>query len=155
VGENLPAHRPHPSPALFGRSIRRRLDRILGALKVMRLARYAWRRPAAAPVNSLSTSAPPRDMMSRAGNVDNLKAIFRDTNAGSEAVIKGAALEGKVDEVAKNAAVLVPGRWQLMSNGVAKLLGAVTILLAMGNSWRSRASAVGCTGTGWSCAASR
>jgi Mce-associated membrane protein len=56
------------------------------------------------------TSGPLRDMMSQAGNVDNLKAIFRDTNASSEAVINGAALEGKVDEVAKNAAVLVSVR---------------------------------------------
>lgn len=55
------------------------------------------------------TSGPLRDMMSQAGNVDNLKAIFRDTNASSEAVISGAALE-KVDEIAKNAAVLVAVR---------------------------------------------
>ena len=57
-----------------------------------------------------STSGPLRDMMSQGNNVDNLKAIFRDTNASSEAVINGAALEGKVDEVAKNAAVLVSVR---------------------------------------------
>ncbi len=56
------------------------------------------------------TSGPLRDMMSQSNNVDNLKAIFRDTNASSEAVINGAALEGKVDEVAKNAAVLVSVR---------------------------------------------
>jgi Mce-associated membrane protein len=55
------------------------------------------------------TSGPLRDMMSQAGNVDNLKAIFRDTNASSEAVINGAALE-KIDEVSKNAAVLVSVR---------------------------------------------
>jgi Mce-associated membrane protein len=55
------------------------------------------------------TSGPLRDMMSQAGNVDNLKAIFRDTQASSEAVINGAALE-KVDDVAKNAAVLVSVR---------------------------------------------
>jgi Mce-associated membrane protein len=55
------------------------------------------------------TSGPLRDMMSQAGNVDNLKAIFRDTQASSEAVINGAALE-KVDEVANNAAVLVSVR---------------------------------------------
>ncbi|MGV9802037.1 mammalian cell entry protein [Mycobacterium sp. NPDC003449] len=52
------------------------------------------------------TSGPLRDMMSQAGNVDNLKALFRDTNASSEAVVNGAALE-KVDEIAKNASVLV------------------------------------------------
>ena len=55
------------------------------------------------------TSGPLHDMMSQANNVDNLKAIFRDTNASSEAVINGAALE-KVDDVAKNAAVLVSVR---------------------------------------------
>ena len=56
------------------------------------------------------TSGPLRDMMSQPSNVDNLKAMFRDTNASSEAVINGAALEGKIDEVAKNAAVLVSVR---------------------------------------------
>ena len=56
------------------------------------------------------TSGPLRDMMSQGNNVDNLKAIFRDTNASSEAVINGAALEGKIDEVARNAAVLVSVR---------------------------------------------
>jgi Mce-associated membrane protein len=55
------------------------------------------------------TSGPLRDMMSQAGNVDNLKAIFRDTNASSETVVSGAALE-KVDEIAKNASVLVSVR---------------------------------------------
>jgi Mce-associated membrane protein len=55
------------------------------------------------------TSGPLRDMMSQGNNVDNLKAIFRDTNASSEAVINGAALE-KVDETADNAAVLVSVR---------------------------------------------
>ncbi len=55
------------------------------------------------------TSGPLRDMMSQAGNVDNLKAIFRDTQASSEAVINGAALE-KIDEVANNASVLVSVR---------------------------------------------
>lgn len=55
------------------------------------------------------TSGPLRDMLSQEGNVDNLKAIFRDTNASSEAVINGAALES-VDEIAKNAAVLVSVR---------------------------------------------
>jgi Mce-associated membrane protein len=55
------------------------------------------------------TSGPLRDMMSQGNNVDNLKAIFRDTNANSEAVVNGAALE-KVDDIAKNAAVLVSVR---------------------------------------------
>jgi len=55
------------------------------------------------------TSGPLRDMMSQPGNIDNLKAIFRDTNASSEAVINGAALE-RIDETAKNAAVLVSVR---------------------------------------------
>ncbi|KAA0082373.1 mammalian cell entry protein [Mycolicibacterium sp. P9-64] len=55
------------------------------------------------------TSGPLRDMMSQPGNVDNLKAIFRDTHASSETVVSGAALE-KVDEIAKNASVLVSVR---------------------------------------------
>ena len=55
------------------------------------------------------TSGPLRDMMSQDNNVDNLKAMFRDTNASSEAVINGAALE-KIDEIAKNASVLVSVR---------------------------------------------
>ena len=66
------------------------------------------------------TSGPLRDMMSQPGNVDNLKAIFRDTNASSETVINGAALE-KVDEVAKNADVLVSVRVTVTDlNGVNK-----------------------------------
>jgi Mce-associated membrane protein len=56
------------------------------------------------------TSGPLRQMMSQGNNVDNLKAIFRDTNASSEAVVNGAALEGNIDEIAKNAAVLVSVR---------------------------------------------
>lgn len=54
-------------------------------------------------------SGPLRDMMSQGNNVENLKAIFRDTNATSEAVINGAALE-KIDDTADNAAVLVSVR---------------------------------------------
>jgi Mce-associated membrane protein len=52
------------------------------------------------------TSGPLRDMMSQGNNVDNLKALFRDTNASSEAVVNGAALE-KIDDIADNASVLV------------------------------------------------
>jgi Mce-associated membrane protein len=55
------------------------------------------------------TSGPLRDMLSQNNNVDNLKAMFRDTNASSEAVINGAALEG-VDDVSNNASVLVAVR---------------------------------------------
>jgi Mce-associated membrane protein len=55
------------------------------------------------------TSGPLRDMMSQGNNVENLKGLFRDTNASSEAVINGVALE-KIDETAKNAAVLVSVR---------------------------------------------
>lgn len=55
------------------------------------------------------TSGPLRDMLSKNNNVDNLKAMFRDTNASSEAVINGAALEG-VDNVSNNASVLVAVR---------------------------------------------
>ncbi|CAJ1495791.1 mammalian cell entry protein [[Mycobacterium] burgundiense] len=55
------------------------------------------------------TSGPLRDMMSQNNNVDNLKALFRDTNATSEAVVNGAALED-IDEVRDNASVLVAVR---------------------------------------------
>ncbi|MGV0676845.1 mammalian cell entry protein [Mycolicibacterium fortuitum] len=55
------------------------------------------------------TSGPLRDMMSQGNNADNLKALFRDTQASSEAVINGAALE-QVDEIAGNASVLVAVR---------------------------------------------
>lgn len=54
------------------------------------------------------TSGPLRDTM--AGNTDNLKAIFRNSNASSEAVINAAAVEGSVDDVAGNASVLVATR---------------------------------------------
>ena len=40
------------------------------------------------------TSGPLRGMLSANNNVENLKALFRSTNATSEAVINGAALEG-------------------------------------------------------------
>ena len=56
-----------------------------------------------------STSGPLRDMMSQGNNTENLKLLFRDTNASSEAVINGAALE-KVDDVANKADVLVAVR---------------------------------------------
>lgn len=55
------------------------------------------------------TSGPLRGMLGANNNVENLKAIFRTTNATSEAVINGAALEG-VDSVADNASVLVSVR---------------------------------------------
>jgi Mce-associated membrane protein len=56
-----------------------------------------------------STSGPLRDMMSQGQNADNLKLLFRDTNASAEAVINGAALE-KYDDTAKRADVLVAVR---------------------------------------------
>jgi Mce-associated membrane protein len=64
-----------------------------------------------ASVNDLynGTSGPLRDMLSQSGNIENLKAIFRDTNGSSEAVINGAALEG-VDGISNNASVLVSAR---------------------------------------------
>jgi len=55
------------------------------------------------------TSGPLRGMLSSNNNVENIKAIFRDTNATSEAVINGAALEG-IDNVTDNASVLVSVR---------------------------------------------
>jgi Mce-associated membrane protein len=56
-----------------------------------------------------STSGPLRDMMSQGENADNLKLLFRDTNASAEAVINGAALE-KFDNLANRADVLVAVR---------------------------------------------
>jgi Mce-associated membrane protein len=52
------------------------------------------------------TSGPLRGMLSSNNNVENIKAIFRHTDATSEAVVNGAALEG-VDSVTDNASVLV------------------------------------------------
>lgn len=54
------------------------------------------------------TSGPLR-MLSANNNVENLKGLFRSTNATSEAVVNGAALEG-VDAVTDNASVLVSVR---------------------------------------------
>ncbi|MDT5014811.1 MAG: Mce-associated rane protein [Mycobacterium sp.] len=55
------------------------------------------------------TSGPLRDMLGQTNNVENLKAIFRDTGGSSEAVINGAALEG-IDAISDNASVLVSAR---------------------------------------------
>jgi Mce-associated membrane protein len=55
------------------------------------------------------TSGPLRGMLSANNNVDNLKGLFRATNATSEAVVNGAALEG-TDAVTDNASVLVSVR---------------------------------------------
>jgi Mce-associated membrane protein len=55
------------------------------------------------------TSGPLRDMLSQNNNVENLKAIFRDTGGSSEAVINGAALEG-IDGISNDASVLVSAR---------------------------------------------
>jgi len=56
-----------------------------------------------------STSGPLRDMLSHNNNTENLKAMFRDTNASSEAVVNGAALES-YDPEGRRAAVLVSVR---------------------------------------------
>jgi Mce-associated membrane protein len=56
-----------------------------------------------------STSGPLRDMFSQSNNVENLKAIFRETGGSSETVINGAAMES-FDEISDNAAVLVSAR---------------------------------------------
>ncbi len=55
------------------------------------------------------TSGPLRGMLNANNNVDNLKGLFRATNATSEAVVNGAALEG-IDEISDNASVLVSVR---------------------------------------------
>jgi len=55
------------------------------------------------------TSGPLHGMLSSNNNVENIKALFRDTHASSEAVINGAALEG-IDSVTDNASVLVSVR---------------------------------------------
>jgi Mce-associated membrane protein len=55
------------------------------------------------------TSGPLRGMLGANNAVENLKALFRSTNATSEAVINGAALEAK-DSVTDNASVLVSVR---------------------------------------------
>ncbi|BBY24338.1 mammalian cell entry protein [Mycobacterium stomatepiae] len=55
------------------------------------------------------TSGPLRGMLGANNNIENLKALFRSTNATSEAVINGAALEG-IDTATDNASVLVSVR---------------------------------------------
>lgn len=55
------------------------------------------------------TSGPLRGMLGANNNIENLKALFRTTNATSEAVINGAAFEG-FDSVTDNASVLVSVR---------------------------------------------
>jgi Mce-associated membrane protein len=55
------------------------------------------------------TSGPLRGMLSANNAVENLKSLFRSTNATSEAVINGAALEG-IDAVTDNGSVLVSVR---------------------------------------------
>jgi Mce-associated membrane protein len=55
------------------------------------------------------TSGPLRGMLSRNNAVDQIKQLYRKTNATSEAVINGAALEG-IDAVEDNASVLVSVR---------------------------------------------
>jgi Mce-associated membrane protein len=55
------------------------------------------------------TSGPLRGMLDSNNNVENLKILFRDTKASSEAVVNGAALES-VDNVTDNASVLVSVR---------------------------------------------
>jgi Mce-associated membrane protein len=55
------------------------------------------------------TSGPLRGMLSANNNVENLKALFRDTQATSEAVVNGAALES-IDNISDNASVLVSVR---------------------------------------------
>ncbi|ODQ95026.1 YtxH domain-containing protein [Mycolicibacterium holsaticum] len=56
-----------------------------------------------------NTSGPLRDMFSQNNNVENLKAIFRETGGSSETVINGSALES-IDDISDTAAVLVSAR---------------------------------------------
>jgi Mce-associated membrane protein len=66
------------------------------------------------------TSGPLRGMLSSNNNVENIKALFRHTDATSEAVINGAALEG-IDSITDNASVLVSVRVTVTDmNGVNK-----------------------------------
>ncbi|WAJ44737.1 mammalian cell entry protein [Mycobacterium sp. Aquia_216] len=55
------------------------------------------------------TSGPLRGMLGANNNIENLKGLFRSTNATSETVINGAALEA-IDSVTDNASVLVSVR---------------------------------------------
>ena len=55
------------------------------------------------------TSGPLRGMLGANNNIENLKGLFRSTNATSEAVVNGAALEG-IDAVTDNGSVLVSVR---------------------------------------------
>ncbi|MDH6243808.1 mammalian cell entry protein [Mycobacterium sp. OTB74] len=64
------------------------------------------------------TSGPLRDMMSQGNNADNLKFLWRDTQASSEAVITGAGLES-IDDTSGNAKVLISVRVTMTDlNGV-------------------------------------
>jgi Mce-associated membrane protein len=66
------------------------------------------------------TSGPLRGMLTSNNNIENIKALFRHTDATSEAVINGAALEG-IDSVTNNASVLVSVRVTVTDmNGVNK-----------------------------------
>jgi Mce-associated membrane protein len=66
------------------------------------------------------TSGPLRGMLSSNNNVENIKALFRHTDATSEAVVNGAALEA-IDNVTDNASVLVSVRVTVTDlNGVNK-----------------------------------
>jgi Mce-associated membrane protein len=56
-----------------------------------------------------STSGPLRGMLSRNNAADTIKNLYRKTNATSEAVVTGAALEG-IDPVEDNASLLVSVR---------------------------------------------
>jgi Mce-associated membrane protein len=66
------------------------------------------------------TSGPLRGMLSSNNNVENIKALFRHTDATSEAVVNGAGLED-IDNVTDNASVLVSVRVTVTDmNGVNK-----------------------------------
>ena len=60
MGEHLASQGPHPAPPLLDWLAERRLNRVLDPFEVVRVDQIGLPSSAAAPVNSLSTSAPPR-----------------------------------------------------------------------------------------------
>ena len=71
-------------------------------------------------ITAFGTSGPLRDMMSQGNNVDNLKAIFHDTQANSEAVINGEIDRRRRQRDIERHAIVVSGeRLQICADLVA------------------------------------